>query len=290
MKKILFIGAVLLLLLQACYDEYKTDYEFTTTYFAMQKPYRTLVVEDGKDLSLEVGVVLSGKYVNDRDEIVGFEMPASMLDGTGLTLLPSSYYDISSNDKFVIESGSILGKVKITLNDNFLNDPMAHTKYYALPFKITSSTADSILAGKDSTVVAIRYHNKYYGAYWIKGADITLDASDMPTTTFAYTNKELTKNLNTVFETAAKDTSIVGYMGADKTGNNKIKLGIKDDGSLIVKAATTQSNITNVSGTGNYDKAKRIITLDYTYLNGTVKHSVKDTLYHFDTPLSVVSW
>jgi len=289
MKKILFICAVALLLLQGCYDEYKTDYEFTTTYFSLQKPFRTLLIEEGKDLSMEVGVVLSGKYVNNVNEVVGFEMPSSLLDGTGLELLPSSYYDISSTDEFVIKSGSILGTVKITLNDNFLNDPLANTLHYALPFQITSSSADSILAGKDYTIVAIRYQNMYYGSYWIKGADVTLDESDMPVDTFVYSNKDLSKNLYTIFSTSAQDTSIVNFVGADKSGNNKMKLGIKADGSIEVKSSAT-SDISNITGSGNYDKENRIFTLNYTYMKGAVKHSVKDTLYHFDTPMSLVTW
>lgn len=294
MRNILFVCAGLMLILQSCYDEYKVDAEFTGTYFAMQSPLRTLVIEEDKDLSFEVGVVLSGKYANNVTEFVDFEMPASFLDSTDLELLPSSYYDISSTEQFVIESGTILGTVKITLKEDFINDPLAHTVHYALPFRITNSTTDSIVAGMDSTIVAVRYHNKYYGAYWSKGVDITLDDSNNPVSEFVYSNEDLVKNLYTIFSTTAKDTSIVDFMGADKSGKNTIKLGIREDGSLTVEAGTIQSTISNVNGTGAYNKDERIFTLDYTYMkdNGGVaeKHNVKDTLYYFDTPLEVEEW
>lgn len=293
MKKILLACVGLLgLFLQSCYDDYKTDFEFTSTYFSLQTPLRTLVMEDGKDLSFEVGVVLSGKYTNDQKEVVDFSMPSTMLDGTGLELLPSSYYEISNTGQFVIEKGTILGTVKITLTDDFVNDPLAHTTHYALPFKITDASVDSVLAGKDSTIVAVKYQNKYYGAYWLKGVDYTLDDTDAKVDTFKYSEEDLVSNLYFITETTAKDTTVVKYLGADKSGNNSLKMGIKDDGSLVVLAHNTKAAdvITDVAGTGKYDKENKIITLDYIYVKDAVKHQVKDTLYHFDTPMSVETW
>ena len=95
-----------------------------------------------------------------------------------------------------------------------------------------------------------------------------------PVSSFVYSNKDLSENLYTIFSTTAKDTSVVNYLGADKTGDNKIKIGVREDGSLSVHAANIQGDISNVSGSGNYDKTNRIITLDYTYVKGTEKHNV----------------
>lgn len=289
MKKILLACIGIILLMQSCYDEYKADFDYTSTYFALQTPLRTLVLEDGEELSFETGVVLAGKYVNDQEEVVNFEIQPSMLDHyPDLELLPTDYYDIS-NTEFVIKKGEILGTVKVTLNEQFINDPKAHTINYALPIRITNkNNIDSIAPDKDSTVVAIKYHNSYYGAYWIKGVDYTLDASEAPVDTFTYANEDLVDNTYKTFQTLSGDSSRVDYLGADKQ-NNAIKLHI-DGTNVEVLGDETSNTYTNVTGTGTYNKEDRTFTIEYTYEDEGVKHLVKDTLYYFDTPMKVESW
>lgn len=290
MKKILLIPIVLMFLLSSCYDDYKIDYANTATYFALQSPLRTLLVQDGKDeLSMEVGVVLAGVYENKKNEVVNFEIRPSMLAKyPTLTLLPADYYTISSPSQMDIPKGEILGKVTITLNEKFINDPKAHLLNYALPLKITSTTVDSILAGKDSTIIAIKYQNKYYGAYWIKGVDHTLNATGVASS-FKYSNADLVKNSNKLITTLAKDSCSVPYVGADLTGNNKLKLKVNADGSVTIVPGVLK-DMTGISGTGQYDKATKMFTLDYSYTKTGIQHHVLDTLYHFDSPLKVEKW
>lgn len=279
-----------MLLLQACYDDYKLDFDHTSTYFALQSPLRTLLVEDGKDLSLEVGVVLAGVYENKANEVVNFEIqPQMLINYPQLTLLPADYYTISNSNQIDIPIGEISGSVKIVLNDKFLNDPKAHLLNYALPLRITGTTADSILTGKDSTIIAIKYENLYYGQYWIKGVDHTLNVTGEIASSAVYSNKDLVKNSNKLITTLAKDSCSIPYVGSDLTGANKLKIQIKTDGTAnIIPGVLT--NMTNVSGTGKYDKAKKIFTLDYTYTKTGVQHHVLDTLYHFAVPMKVEKW
>ena len=39
-----------LLLMTSCYEEYAKDYEYSTTYFASQKPLRTVIAD--RDMSI----------------------------------------------------------------------------------------------------------------------------------------------------------------------------------------------------------------------------------------------
>ena len=73
------IPFILIFVLQSCYEDYKKDFEYTATYFAMQDPLRTVLVEDGTDLAIEIGVMLGGKYENDRNESVLFEKRKAVL-------------------------------------------------------------------------------------------------------------------------------------------------------------------------------------------------------------------
>jgi hypothetical protein len=291
MKKIVLIPIVLMFLLSSCYDDYKLDFDYTATYFALQSPLRTLIVQDGKDeLSMEVGVVLAGVYENKANEVVNFEVrPTLLANYPQLTLLPADYYTISNPNQMDIPKDQILGKVTITLNEKFINDPKAHLLNYALPLKITGTTLDSILAGKDSTIIAIKYQNKYYGAYWVKGVDHTLNTTGQIASSFKYSNADLVKNTNKLITTLAKDSCSVPYIGADLTGANKLKLQIKTDGSVTIIPGVLK-DMTNISGTGQYDKTKKVFTLDYSYTKTGVQHHVLDTLYHFDSPLKVEKW
>lgn len=275
---------------QACYEDFKFDYEYTTTYFAVQKPLRTVMIEEGEDLTMEVGVMLGGKYFNDQDWTVDYEIVPSMLDSIdNLSPLPSDYYTLSDPNKFVIKEGEYMGIVTVTFTDKFLADPSATGLQYALPFKITNSSTDSILAGMDSTIVAIQYHNQYFGAYWTKGVDETLDASGNVKDTTFYNEADLVTNEYVIFETLSKDIAVVPHVGSDFRGKDKLNMEIASDGTVNISTGEV-SKFTNISGSGNYDKENKTFTLDYTYMNGSEKHHVVDTLIWFDSPFKMEEW
>jgi len=290
MKKIIFATLGLItLMLQACYDDYKDDFDYTTTYFALQNQLRTLVVEEGKDLSTEIGVMLGGVYSNTENHNVSFEVDPSMLDlYPQLNILPAQYYTLSNDNAIEIPKGEVLGKVLLTLNENFINDVNAHKQHYALPLRILSSDVDSILDGKDSTIIALRYQNQYYGQYWLKGIDYTLDASNQIISEFAYSNDDLVNNINLRISTLAIDSCYLPYAGVDQK-NNALKLKISN-GEVEVLGDEDINTFSNITGNGKYDKDNKIFTLDYTYENQGVTHHVKDTLYYFHTPMSVEYW
>lgn len=290
MKRLIIIAIGLLFIFQACYEDYKYDYLYTSTYFAVQNPLKTVVMEKDKDVSFEVGVMLGGKYKNDQEWTVDYEIDPSMLDDVEtLNLLPSDYYTLSDEGKFIIKEGEYLGTITVTLNSKFFNDTLATKLYYALPLRITNSTTDSILSDMDSTIVAIKFQNRYYGAYWVKGVDNTLNASGNVNSSSIYTNADLVLNKHVTFKTLAKNISVVPHVGSVFSDAENMNLTIDPNGSVSISTGEP-GNFSEVNGEGKYNMEEGIFTLDYSYLNGSEKHHVMDTLIYFDTPMSQELW
>ena len=287
--KTLIFSLILVFALQSCYDDYLSDYEYTAVYFAVQNPLRTVIVEESDDLSIEIGVVLGGKYFNDKNETVEYKVVPELLnDYPQFTLLPESYYSLTNSSEITIPSGKFLGTVELNLNESFVQDGNAHDLHYAIPVQIVSASTDSVLENKDYSIIAINYHNKYYGGYWIKGVDNTLNAADEVVDTYRYTNPDLTSNNYTIFSTQAADSSIISYVGLDISGNNKMKIAINDGNVNILNGGS--SEVSEVSGSGTYDASAKKFYLDYVYEKAGEKHQVKDTLIWFAYPQSLETW
>ena len=300
--KNLFIAVGLVLIATSCYDEYKVDYEFSGTYFSMQSPLRTLLYEEGEDMTFEFGAMVSGRYENTSNETVDFMIDPSMLDGIPeLEMLPEKYYSLSHESEITIPSGEKLGTVTVTIDQSFVDDANAHLVHYALPIKMLSTSLDSITSGMDSTIIAIRYQNKYYGAYRVKGVDyITEDPKNGKDTT-TYSVEDFSQNAYTVTGSLSTDTVTLPYVGSDVSGNNTMKLGIAADGSLMLSEHLVDSG-NYIDGTGNYDAANKSFTISYTYEKLIMpdandpstfyyqKHLVNDELFWFVKPQDLETW
>lgn len=285
------IVALLVLVMTSCYDDYKFDFEYTATYFAMQSPLRTVVVQEGEPTTFSFGAALGGRYYNESTETVDFEIDPTLLEDTtiNLQLLPESYYELSNESQMTIQAGETLGSITVTLTDAFFQDELAHTVHYALPVRIVDTSLDSILTEQESTIIAVKYENKYYGAYRVKGVDYTLDNSMNTVNTFQYSVSDLHQNIYTTFGTLAKDISTVPYLGSDITAFNSMKLAVSDNGDVVISANEVKASV-EVSGGGKYNADDKVFFLDYTYEKDGEMHQVYDTLYHFVYPMSVESW
>jgi hypothetical protein len=285
-KIVLFIFMGTLFLLQACYDDYKVDYEFAATYFPRQFPLRTLVEVQNQDMSLEIGAVLGGKYSNDVNEQVSFNIQDTLLNADNFpefTILPESYYTLESNN-ITIPSGKFKGSTTLTLNKElFMNDPLSVGQNYALPVEMVTSTADTILESKRYSVIVMRYYNQYHGWYYIKGVDT--NTSD--NTSVTYSEEDVVSNLAALLETTSKTQLSVDYVGDPNVAGQNMTFTISDDGSVTI----SEGNVIGTSGTGVYDPSTRNFTLQYNYIdvNGNV-HSVADTLIYRNTELVLEDW
>lgn len=273
------------------YESYVKDYDYSAVYFASQKPLRTIVAYD--DMSFKVGVTIGGLRENKVDQIVKYTVDPTLLTtvsgANGFTLLPPDYYTLSDNSTMIIKEGELIGDVKVTLNKAlFTADPDAVNNEYALPLRIVSSTADSILRGnsnvpgKDYTIVVVKYISPYHGTYYHKGKE----TNTVTNSTINYTKKDLSQNsvmdLRTISLNAVKTT------GAGTNLNVPLNLQITNN-----EVAVTGNASNNVSGAGTYDPAAKTFYLNYNYKNGANTYSVVDTLILRQAPeldLRFVEW
>lgn len=180
MKKIL-IFLMMAGLLTACYDEFRLDYEYSSVAFSYVtggsgEPgvlWRTVVKDEG--LRLSYGIYLAGILDNTEERWADFEIDASLLDGTDYTLMPESWYSLSNGSRFVIPKGELIGRITITLDSaSFISDPLSTEPNYAIPFRLTDTSEDTILATQNTQILVIKYINHYDGFYDQQGSFITL--------------------------------------------------------------------------------------------------------------------
>ena len=167
MKKInlLWIGLICILV-TACYDDYENDYDKSFVYFASQKPLRTLITDEG--MSIKVGVAIGGKREVHTDDWATFEIDPSLLEGTGLTLMPSNYYQLVNPNKMTVSNPNLaIADVEVTFSNDFYNDNAALNKYYAIPFRLTGHNQDEVSTDvngnlKDYSIVVVKFVSQYH--------------------------------------------------------------------------------------------------------------------------------
>lgn len=279
LKKISLALLSLGLLFASCepYEDFATDFDYTTTYFATQKPLRTIVSYD--EMEFKVGVSLGGKRENSKDEYVNFEIDENLLttvDGaSGFTLLPDSYYELSDDSQMVISKGEFIGDVTVTLNrDLFTNDPLATQNTYALPIKLTDSSLDSILDTKDHTVLVVKYISQYSGVYYHKGTQKELDGSGGVVEEVVYDDTELINNQT--WELTTVDRNSVRTPGVGTLTNQTFVINI-DESDNTVAIDNPSAGVTNLVGSGVVNE-DRSISLNYSYTNGGKNYEVEDIL------------
>ncbi len=289
------------------YEDYISDFDYTTVYFPYQDPLRTVVMGEGLDF--EVGVVLGGRRDNQQQETVRFEKDIALLSGTGLRLLPEEYYSLSDDLQMIIPAGSIFGRITVTLDSSlFVNDTLSYETNYALPLRITETTADSILQGsyneatgqydvapKDYTVVAIKYINPYHGSYYHKGREFVYDPGGMLVDTNVYSLPNLVNNFTWDLDTRGPEelftTGIGSYM-SNGQGTYAMKLIIDGNDVSIQNVDDPLSDITTVvGGSSSYDPENRMFYLDYSYTDSdSMRYESTDTLFFRDNGLEFETW
>jgi len=181
------------------------DFEYTTSYFPYQTPFRTLILDDtyvfdnSNDLNFRfhVSAAMGGVYENETERIIEFAIDESLVNGLTfgngdpMMALPQSYYSITNNNNtLIIPKGELSGPIEVQLNQEaFLNDSLTVGMTYVIPVRLVSSSTDSVLRGrpsfenadprkfdewevapKDFTLFGIKYVNKYHGTYLLRGA------------------------------------------------------------------------------------------------------------------------
>jgi hypothetical protein len=260
MKRLLriFLLAGTALCLESCYEKFVSDAPESTVCFAVAKPLRTVIAN--RDNEIYVGVSIAGKREVDMNDWAKFQIDASLLDGTALTLLPASYYVLSDPETFRVRKSNLpVADVKVTFTDAFYDDPKTVGTFYALPLRITESSLDGIVAGKESTVVAIKYISSCHGTYYVKGTVSELDApgGNVIGIPQVYANKDLSRNATRNFATrSVYAVSRPGVANLAVTATESVLLtvgaGEVSEGVYDVAVSTDGGNIAITDGSGKY--------------------------------------
>lgn len=304
-----------------CYEDYVVDYEYGGVYIAYQYDLRSFIV--GEDMSFNIGVVLGGVINNDRDRNVFFTVDDALLDEDlsaygevpgfmalngmkgqatagklsqdyvttavnragikELKPLPSSYFSLENEHKFVIRKGWNSGTVKLTADiGKLLSDPnVGYDPYYAVAFRITGADADTVLASRSYSIIAVRTENILFGDWYHYGKSVRKDpvtGAVVPKSETVYP-AQIPCDDNTFYKYTL---STVGPFDVSTSyfHNSAGSMNIHCDGSSV-ELSDSKGRITDLGCSWNRSRLlqDRKVFLNYSYPNsdGTVT-VVTDTL------------
>ena len=289
------------------------DFDHQTVYFARQSPVRTITLGDDiypteldNQHRFQIYATMGGVNSNNTDRTIQVAVDETLCtgktfaDGSSVKPLPANYYSLSGNT-IIIPSGSIQGCVDVQLNDDFFADPLSTKVTYVLPLKMVSAS-EQILSGKDYTLYAVKYKNKYHGCWLSKGVDVITENGQQTTydrqpayweeADLVYLN---TDGLRQSRYQVTTNVTVVNASGKSSIETKSCDLLLTFDSNDRVTVSTDTPNCT-ATGSGQWERqaAKRAwgdkdrdqLTLQYdvsfSYLSGgttvTTTRQTKETL------------
>jgi hypothetical protein len=277
--------------LSSCYEDFVDDYAYSVTYFSSQKPLRTVIAD--RNMTIKAGVSIGGKRSVDMTDWAKFEIDSSLLVGTTFTLLPDEYYILSDSNTFRVSNKNLpIADVVISFTDAFYADPKATTKYYALPFRLTESSLDSINPALSTTIVAIKYISTYHGTYYVKGTLSELDGTGNAISEVVYNDTDLSKNLTRdIFTVSSGTIQRPGLANFLVSATEAVRMTIvpndNTDNIYSVTLETPQGclALTNTEGEYHAGKTQPEIRLKYDFTKSGKNYRVEETLVLRQDPL-----
>ncbi|GAF02778.1 DUF1735 domain-containing protein [Saccharicrinis fermentans] len=298
MKKLILLSLFLAAIMTGCYDEYKTDFDYTAAYFSYQTPVRTVIIDPEVDnFVIKVGAMYGGRYdYGGQSESVVFSIEDTLITNNtvytdkGIKVMPESWYTLSDDSEIKISNDNA-GFVDVSIiKDSLVKYPEAANNTYAIPFLLKEATTDSILENKNYSIVVVKYKNEFDGRYYIKGKDDELAPDGSVVSSVVYNNPSLVLNnymfLNTVEQDVVKSRVGSKRLFSDYDYNMKIR---SSDGKAILSLAES-SKMTDFVGNAKYDFGEKMFVCNYTYTMNAVKHSVVDTLVYANTEIELEDW
>ena len=301
------------------------DFDYTTGYFPYQYPVRTIILGDyiydnSNDNNHEfiVSAAMGGVHENTQQRIFKYVIDEDLCtnaffeDGSPVRPLPASYYQLSDNEKIVIEPGNVSGGIKVKLSDDFFDNPLSITNTFVLPLRLTgvinldtllqgkagSASADLRVAGdwsaapKHFTMFGVKFINPYHGNYLYHGAS-SLSQNNTVLEDSTYKAKYIERNTVVKLTTAARTqvSMRIPFQSTSLTGHFDMLLNFESnnfDAAEGVSCTVTapEGSIYTITGTGKYmskteefgDKKRDAIYLSYTVKSDTHSYTASDTL------------
>ena len=288
MKKLIIYLFTLGALFTACENQEWDfpDYDYSTVYFAYQRPVRTLVL--GTDYVFDntldnehkcrIMATMGGVYTNDNDVIIDVEVDNSLCDNLifdsdlahSVLPMPAEYYSLSSDMQIVIPAGDLMGGIEVQLTDAFFEDTLSTQNNYVIPLVMTDVTnADSILSGsaavempdrriladwvsgeapKNYILYAVKFMNPWHASYLRRGVEV-VDGS----TTITYHETYVEQDEVCTTQTLSNDAVSLALeaTNADET-TTPFELILTFDAGNNCSVSNPASATYTVSGSGSY--------------------------------------
>ncbi len=287
MKKIVNIIyiSIVVCLLSSCYDDYEYDYDYSVAYFYNQELTRSFVVNEVNEI--KVGITMGGKRFSDSHETVDYIIDQTLLSGTDLTLLPEEYYSLSNNSQFEVHPGDFDGNITLSIDPSFYSDPRALNGEYAIPFRLTTTSMDSILENKDVLILQLKYEAQLFGNYYHNGATIAKDADGNVVSSLSsvyHQEEPVTNDVNnwTLNTFSANTLFTSGISNKLDSESMRYSFNIEFDGEdMVIITPNPESSIeVSQNGVCLYDKDKREFYLNYSYSHEEYTYTATDTLIY----------
>ena len=300
-KIIIIAGS--LLGLTSCYEDYVQDYEKPNMGFTITNSVRTVI--SGREAVVYVGVSIGGKRAVDMDDWAKFVIDESLVEGTGKTLLPSSYYQLGDGEYMRVRKDNLpVADVKVTLTEAFFADPHSLENYYVLPFRMTENSIGAIREGGEYTIPVFKYISNYAGTYYRMGSVTEVDESGTAVGSASYYGDtwDFTKSPVVTFKTQAPCVVVCPGLGKDAESVGSLVLTI--DGTTVgAESVAGKATVSGFSGAytaeGEYyypaamDTKAPQFDLQYSYTNAGKTYKVAEKLVLRQDPqydLRAESW
>ncbi len=307
MKKYLFILAASFAL-TSCYDDYVKDNDTQAVGFANQTDVRSVIVGEGMRFS--TGVALGGTIENSVDRPIGFEIDYSLVSDATLQAMKTHVFSYIQNltkslselealsaeeykllpeggtdGRVTIRQGSHLGQKVIRIDSaKILADPSRTLPRYVIPLRLTNGNGTDLMAGKETSVIGVRYENMLFGNYWHGGETVVTDASGTEVNRVAYYTtipqpETRTWTLTTVEPFSLTANAVGGELNGSKA---QLRLTQGEGGAITVSAADGADYVVEADGDCSFNRAKllqnRRIYLKYKYVKDGLTYHATDTL------------
>jgi len=302
MRNFKLVVFILLMGLWSCSNKQLTfpDYKYTTVYFAYQSPVRTLDLgNDIFDNSLDnqhqcmIMATMGGVYQNTKDISIAVSVDTTLSSrllfgpgGSPVIAMPAAYYTLPKDMTVRIPSGSVEGGITVQLTDAFFSDARSIRNTFVIPLRMNSvQNADSLLAGKNTILYAIKYINPWHGNYLRRGAEKVSDGAGDTTIIYHTSYVETDQVCSTGTLSMATDSILLNAKSRTNV-NIPFQLLLTFDNNGKCSIGNPSSAAYTVSGGGEFVKggdswgnqARDVLHLKYTVDFGTSKHSFTDTL------------
>ncbi len=295
MKLTKYMMLALLALTTSCYDDYVSDYEEPSMGFAIAKPVRTVIAE--RDMTIRLGVAIGGKREVDMSDWAKYTIDASLVEGTGKTLLPSSYYELSDASTMRVHKANLpVADVELRLTSAFFADPLSMQNHYVLPLRMTDNSLGRIREGAETTIAVVKYISTFAGTYYRMGQVQTLDGNGRPSGEFAKYGNDHDINKCSTVTVQTLGPRQIRISGLGKEGSNAGGLDLSIGSDLKVSAKGTEGSVVTVTSAtyreqgdhsfvANLDTRAPQIDLEYTYTTDNKSYQVKESLVLRQDPL-----